>query len=436
MKRKKVLIITYYWPPSGGAGVQRWLKFTKYLPEYGWDPIIYTPENPEAPVEDLSLLNDIPKTVTVIKRPIWEPYHLYKKFIGMDQNENINAGFLTEHKKPRKKEDFSVWIRGNFFIPDARKYWIRPSVKFLKNYLTQNPVDIIVSTGPPHSMHLIPLKLKKYFNIPWVVDFRDPWINIDFYEQLKLTSWAHTKHTQLEKKVLRGADNVIVVGPTMGSYLKQKCRQEPQVIPNGFDHCNFEGIKIKPDSTFTISHVGSMNKDRNLELFWKCIAELTDHNQDLLRALKIKLVGKLDVSVSEHIQFYGLEKYVEKQSYLPHDQIAPLLMNSWLLYLPINNTPNSKSIQTGKLFEYLASNRPIVGVGPSDGDAAHILLKTGAGKMIDYHDSEGLKTMIMKQFHNYMRHDFNWESRDIQQYSRKALTGMLSKILTDTKTAS
>jgi hypothetical protein len=208
---KKVLIITYYWPPSGGAGVQRWLKFVKYLREFGWEPIVYTPENPEAPATDTSLLKDIPANITVIKQPIWEPYNLYKGFIGQKKEEKINAGFLSEKKKPGLAEKIAVWIRGNWFIPDARRFWIKPSVKFLSEHLRGNPVDVIVSTGPPHSMHLIALKLKKKLNIPWLADFRDPWTTIDFYDKLMLTKSSDKKHKGLELEVLKNADKVVTV---------------------------------------------------------------------------------------------------------------------------------------------------------------------------------------------------------------------------------
>src|SRR5687768_13552946 len=186
---KKVLIITYYWPPSGGSGVQRWLKFVKYLRDYGWEPIVYTPSNPESPVNDDSLAKDIPSGITILKTEIREPYGLYKKFIGRKKDEKISAAFLTEKKKPKLAERIAVWIRGNFFIPDARKWWIGPSVSFLSDYLSKNKEDAIVSTGPPHSMHLIALGLKNLpapkeslrtgkagkLNIKWLADFRDPW---------------------------------------------------------------------------------------------------------------------------------------------------------------------------------------------------------------------------------------------------------------------
>ncbi|NTW26696.1 MAG: glycosyltransferase family 4 protein, partial [Lentimicrobium sp.] len=188
--RRRVLIISYYWPPSGGAGVQRWLKFVKYLRESGWEPVVYVPENPEYPAIDESLAKDIPDGIEIIKTPIWEPYSFYKKLIGAGKGERINAGFLSEKKRPGLTEQFSIWLRGNFFIPDARKFWIRPSISFLTRYLEKHPVDAIVSTGPPHSMHMIALGVKKRTGLPWLADFRDPWTNIDFYHELMLTTWA------------------------------------------------------------------------------------------------------------------------------------------------------------------------------------------------------------------------------------------------------
>ena len=201
---KKVLILTYYWPPSGGAGVQRWLKFVKYLQEFGWEPIVYTAENGEMPVIDNSLQKDIPENITILKTKIWEPYSFYKTFIGRKKDDKINASFLSENKKTSFTEKISVWIRGNFFIPDARKYWIKPSVKYLKDYLEKNPVDVIISSGPPHSMHLIAMGLKKQFpNIKWLADFRDPWTDIDFYEELMLSKSSDAKHKQLKTKLFK-----------------------------------------------------------------------------------------------------------------------------------------------------------------------------------------------------------------------------------------
>ena len=239
---KKVLIITYYWPPSGGAGVQRWLKFVKYMRQFGWEPVVYTAENPEIPVVDTSLEKEIPEGITVLKIPIWEPYSIYKKFIGRKKEDKINASFLSETKKAGLTEKISVWIRGNFFIPDARRFWIKPSIKFLETYLSENKIDYVISSGPPHSMHLIALGLKRKFPLlKWLADFRDPWTNIDFYEKLMLTPMADKKHHRLELSVIKSADCVLSIGSSMSEEFKEMYKASGginfskfKVITNGF----------------------------------------------------------------------------------------------------------------------------------------------------------------------------------------------------------
>jgi glycosyltransferase involved in cell wall biosynthesis len=444
---QKVLIITYYWPPSGGAGVQRWLKFVKYLPDYGWEPVIYTPENPEVPVEDQSLAVDIPPGTVVIKKKIFEPYQLYKKFLGMKVGEKINAGFLSEDEKPGLKEKIAVWIRGNFFIPDARKLWIRPSVRFLKGYLDAHPVDAIVSTGPPHSMHLIAFRIKKKLKIPWIADFRDPWTDIDYYDQLRLTRRADQKNKQLENSVLNGADRVTAIGPTMAGKFRKHMQAEPVVISNGFDPDDFDlsvslegnGMKANDnqdtgelldlEDRFTIVHVGAINHDRNHDIFWRALKELSEENSQFQKDFILRLVGKLDHSVLKSIKKYDLEQFAVCEPYLPHDQVGQVLRCASLLYLPVNNTPNARSIQTGKLFEYLASGRIILGIGPTDGDAADILNKSRAGMMVEFTDFEKLKSMLKTYYEKYLLGELKNEVGEIKMYSRQYLAGKMAETL-------
>ena len=426
---KKVLIITYYWPPSGGAGVQRWLKFTRYLPGFGWQPVVYAPENPEAPVDDHSLVKDVHPQVEVLKRRIWEPYRLYRKFLGMSPADRINAGFLSEKEKPRKKEGISVWIRGNLFIPDARRFWIGPSVRFLKQYLRKNPVDAIISSGPPHSMHLIAMRLRKHIDVPWIADFRDPWTDIDFYDQLRLTRRADRRHRSLEQAVLKGADRVVVVGETMAGRFGELAGIEPSVVPNGYDEADFTKVRDKvPGDRFTILHVGAMNKDRNHSAFWNAMATLVSRHQEFARAVELRLIGKLDHSVTESIRAAGLEEITRLETYLPHDRIADTLRSAALLYLPVNRTPNARMIQTGKIFEYMASGRPVLGTGPVDGDAAAVLADAGAGKMLDFDDEQGLKEAILDYFRLFKTGSLPVTEPPVQ-YSRKNLAGKLAQIL-------
>jgi len=426
---KKVLIITYYWPPSGGAGVQRWLKFSKYLPEYGWEPIIYTPENPEAPAIDETLQSDVSAGLTILKTPIWEPYTFYKKLVGMKKGEKVNAGFLNERKKPGFAEKFSVWIRGNFFIPDARKFWIKPSVKFLIQYLKEHKVDAIISTGPPHSTHLIALGVKNKLNIPWLADFRDPWTGIDFYDQLRLSSFADKKHRKLEKTVLSKADRITTVSKNWSFDLNALCDRTIDVVTNGFDPADFTNITGKTDEQFTITHIGSLNKDRNPAFLWQTIRLICDENESFNKDLKIQFIGKTDFQVFEQLEKEGLSDRVEKIEYMPHKAVIEKASQSQVLLLLINNTPNMMGIIPGKIFEYLAAHRPVICIAPPDGDSASIIRDSKAGKVIDFGDTVALKTVILDIYKHYKSGNLSIESSSVNTYSRKELTGAITKIL-------
>jgi len=427
---RKVLIITYYWPPSGGAGVQRWLKFSKYLREYGWEPVIYTPENPEAPAIDHSLEKDIPEGITVIRLPIFEPYSAYKRFVGMKPGEKVNAGFLQEKEKPGRAEGFAVWLRGNFFIPDARRFWINPSIRFLKKYLKDNPVDAIVSTGPPHSMHLIAMQLNKTFNIPWLADFRDPWTGIDFYHQLKLTSVADKLHHKLEKKVLSSATEVTVISRDMMNEFKGIFDRKYKLVTNGYDA---EDICPLPqnqlDEDFTISHIGSINPARNPVKLWKVLAKMVKQKPLFASALRIKLVGKVDIGVLKSIEESGLTPYLTRIEYMPHRDVMYEIQKSQVLLLLINNTPNAKGILTGKIFEYLGSGRPILSIGPEDGDAAVILRNADAGQTADYHNEEAMKRILDDYFIRFSEQRLESNTGNRLKYSRKELTREIAGIL-------
>lgn len=420
---KKVLIITYYWPPSGGAGVQRWLKFVKYLPEFGWQPIVYTPENPEFPVIDESLQKDIPEGIEVIKQPIWEPYSWYRQFLGQ-KDKKIGAGFVSEEKEPGLLHKISVWVRGNFFIPDARMFWIKPSVTFLKEYLRDNPVDVIVSTGPPHSMHLIALALKKELGIKWVADFRDPWTNIDFYDELMLTKWAHRKHHALEREVLTNADKVVTIGYTMTEEMMALGAPHVETITNGFDEEDFPSDEVELDEDFTISHIGTFSPSRNHPAFWKALAELKSENEDFAKKFKFRTVGVVDHQVKASIEEHGLTENWDAISYVPHDEVLRYQRSSHVLLVSINNTPNAAGILPGKFFEYLASGRPILAIGPKDSDIGKVLELTGAGVIVEPDDVEGVKREIL----NIFRFTVNkLRQGGIFSFSRRELTRILSE---------
>jgi glycosyltransferase involved in cell wall biosynthesis len=429
---KKVLVITYYWPPSGGAGVQRWLKFTKYLRNYGWEPIIYTPENPEAPVIDLSLEKDIPDGLQVIKTRIWEPYSAYKRFVGRKKEDSIKGGFLSENKRPSLTEKISVWIRGNFFIPDARKFWIKPSVKFLVDYLKKNPVDAMVSTGPPHSLHRIALGIKKKLNIPWLADFRDPWTKIDFYDDLMLTSFAHRKHRRLEREVLNAADKVVTVSWDWAKDFENLCSRQVDVVTNGYDPEDFRNLPQKSaNEKFLLCHIGSLNKDRNPKLLWKCLAQLVENDSGFGRDLRIRFIGQVDYKVFDDLIRFNLMNRTEKIEYLPHDETLRKAAESSVLLLLLNNTPNVNGIIPGKVFEYLALQRPILCIGPEGGDSARIIRDCKAGLIVGFEDVEGIKSSINNLYREFITGDA-WkvsQQENFDHYSRKKLAGDIADLL-------
>ena len=430
---KRVLIITYYWPPSGGSGVQRWLKMSKYLPEYGWQPVIYTSENAEYPIIDHSLEKDVAPNIEVIRRPITEPYSAYKKFLGINKDETVKMGFIQEKEKNKSwKSDLSLWVRGNFFIPDARCGWVKPSVRFLKEYLNEHPVDAIISTGPPHSMHLIALKLKEALGLPWIADFRDPWTEIDYYNDLHLTAWADRKHHRLEQEVLTKADKVVTVAPDGARRLGRLGNRNVRTIYNGFDRNDDAQTPVNLSEQFTITYLGVLSKIQNPSNLWQALAELIKEDSGFDKNLKINMIGQIDSTVVSSIDENGLTQHVVYSPYMPHDQVSAVHRSSSLLLLLLmpDSEPRAKGLVTGKLFEYMASGRPILCIGPEDGDAARILKETGAGQTVSFEDKNKTKEIIKNLYQRYLKNDLpNNTNTTIEQYSRKNMAEKYAKLL-------
>jgi glycosyltransferase involved in cell wall biosynthesis len=432
MSSKKVLIITYYWPPTGGAGVQRWLKFSKYFREFGWEPIIYTPSNPDFPINDDTLLKDIPDNVTVLKTAITEPYDIYRKIMGKKKTDAVNQGFLSEGKENKFLQSLMIWVRGNFFIPDARKFWIKPSIIFLSDYIQKNKIDAIISTGPPHSMHLIALGLKLKHAIPWIADFRDPWTQIDFYSQLKLTKFADSKHKKLENKVLMNASKVVTVSKSWANDLELLGNRPVQVITNGFDSDDFLSDETQTMlAGFLFHHIGALNKDRNPHTLWKVLGDLCKQDVKFKKDLKLKFTGKTDSAVFESLKLNGLLENSEKTEYMAHSEVVKLLLKSPILLLPLNDTPNVSGIVPGKLFEYMAARRPIFSIGDLNGDTASIINETESGTMVGFKDYDGTKNAILNLYQKFKSNQLVVNSTSIEKYSRKNCAKEYSNLLNE-----
>ncbi|HBH49340.1 MAG TPA: glycosyl transferase family 1 [Bacteroidales bacterium] len=422
---KKALLITYYWPPSGGSPVLRWLKFTKYLPEYGWDISVYTPDNPVPQAIDEDLLHEVPLGTSIYKTRIKEPANSF----GLKKNNNTQAtGFISGKGKKSLLSEIAVWIRGNIFIPDARMCWIRPSVKKLTKLLKQKHFDTIITTGPPHSMHLIGLGLKQKTGIKWMADFRDPWTNIDYYPELKLTKRADKKQHRLEKAVLENADVVVTVSPTMTQEFVAMGARKVVTITNGYDEPELKK-PVNRDCRFSILHLGSMPKSRNPEQLWPVLGELVKENQAFRNDLKIHLIGKVDASILEAIKENGLNTNLFTEDQMPNQKAIQRQQAAQVLLLVINNTPNAKGILTNKFFEYMMVKRPILCVGPTNGDAASILKQTGSGRIFDYSDQENLKAQVQEYYNQFKAEKLEISSEATDIYSRKKLAGKIASEL-------
>lgn len=420
---RRVLIISYYWPPNAGVGVYRWLKFTKYLPQFGWQPVVYTPRNPELMAVDEALLKDIPPQAEVIKAPITEPYSWYKRFTGRKADSRLQTAFLTEEAGGATwKEDLANWVRSNFFIPDARVWWVRPSVKALRAYLKEHPVDVIVTTGSPHSLHLIGRALKKHTGLPWIADFRDPWTNIDYYGRLKLTAWADAKQHRLEREVLAGADLVTTVSWRWAGELRALGAERVEVITNGFDVDDLPSPPAPVDVEWSLVHVGSISPTRDVPALWRALAERVRDDGMFRARFRLRLVGPVDRSVQRSIEEAGLRPFVERIGHVPHAEAMRHMQRAGTLLLPVNDTPNVGGFLPAKVFEYLSVGRPILAVAPADADIVRVLGPAHA--VVDRNDDAGLRRAVEGLFK-----PGSAAAPDLSAFDRRNLTGRLVKML-------
>jgi glycosyltransferase involved in cell wall biosynthesis len=423
---KKVLIIAYYWPPAGGPGVQRWLKFVKYLPEFGIQPHVYVPENPTYPIMDTELEKEVSDKAKIIKKKIFEPYALAALF-SKKNTQKISSGIIPNQKKQSVLQKMLLWIRGNAFVPDARVLWVKPSIKFLEKYIQEHQIDTIITTGPPHSLHLIGLGLKDKLAINWIADFRDPWTTIGYHDQLKLSANAAQKHKQLEAKVLNAADAILVTSTSTKKEFQVLTKNSIHVITNGYDVEKVD--KLPLDDKFTLAHIGSFLSQRNPRILWKCLKEIIKENKEFKNDFQLKLIGAVSPEVVQTITEFRLDAFVNNLGYVSHKEAVSHQRTSQVLLLIEIDAEITKSIIPGKLFEYMVSERPILALGPENSDFESIIKSTNTGVFHQYNEFDELKQTILSFYEKYKTQSLQVHAVGLQQYSRKNLTKQLVDVI-------
>ena len=422
---KRALIITYYWPPAGGPGVQRWLKFVKYFREFGVEPIVYAPENPNYPLIDENFASEIPSDIEVLKQPINEPYRFAKLF-SKKKTKQMSSGIISK-KEISAVEKLMLYVRGNFFIPDARVGWVKPSVKLLSKYIAENPVDVVITTGPPHSLHLIGMQLQKDLNVKWIADFRDPWTTIHYHKSLRLNKASERKHKALEASVLKAADIITVTSPTTRKEFEMITETPIEVITNGYDISG--KIDFEMDSKFSISHIGSLLSERNPEFLWKVLAEIGKEDTSFKNDLQLKFAGAVSDDVKQSLENFQLMENCEVLGYVSHSEALRLQHKSQILLLVEINSAETRAIIPGKLFEYLAAKRPIIALGPKESDIEGIINETKSGKFFSYWDDDELKTEILQLYKDFKKGELKVASEGIEKYSRRELTRQMASLI-------
>jgi glycosyltransferase involved in cell wall biosynthesis len=405
---KKLLIITYYWPPCGGVGVQRWLRFLKYLPRHGWEPTVLTTQNGDYPAIDDSLLKDIPQELKVIRTKTPTFGDLYKKV----WKSKVPYGSLGSKATDSQFKKVSIWIRLNLVIPDARKIWNKFAYRAARQELLANKYDAVITTGPPHSTHLIGLKLKKKHNINWIADFRDPWTQMGYLQNIKRLKITSYFDKLLENKVVRTSDAIIAASQKIITDLN--CPFDKiHLITNGFDPEDYK--RIKKDKTydnFNLNYIGTLPPESNPISVLKAVIKL--HKKGITD-IKINFWGNISEEVIVQLNKLDDSGIVEFHQHTVHRKAIELMFNSSMLLLMINNVKNNEGIITAKIFEYMGSGITILGIGPTKSEPAKILQETGSGKMFQYDDLEKIADHI-ESVYKLWKQGKETRSKDIEKY--------------------
>ena len=401
--------------------MQRWLKFVKYFREFDVEPVVVTvdPNKASYQVRDESLAGDVPLDIEIHHTDTFEPFELYKKVLG--KKGIPHAGFANEGN-PGLLEKASRFVRGNLFIPDARKGWNKYALEKCEALLEQDGFDAFITTSPPHSTQLIGQELKKRFNIPWIADMRDPWTDIYYYDQFNHTKFAKERDAKYEREVLETADKVVVVSDAIKRMFASKSddveESKIHVIPNGYDEEDISIVELETNEEFVLTYVGTLSEKYNVSGLIGALKAL-----QVEQNIRLRFVGNIPDSIIDRVRSEGLGDVLDVVGYVDHSKALDYLRCSAALLLIIPDVPDNEGILTGKLFEYLGSKKPILCIGPPEGDAAHIIRECEAGSVFDYQDAEGIRDTLHSWIGRKKKgQQLRNESTTYEKYSRRQLS--------------
>jgi len=412
--------------------VQRWLKFVKYLEDYGWKAHILTVEDGTYSALDTGLEKEIPANITVHKTRSRDPFRFYNMLKGK-KDGSVSVALININKKRSIVDRLAMYIRSNFFIPDARKGWIPFAYREAMKIIEDQHIDLVVTTGPPHSTHLTGLKIKKKTGVKWLADLRDPWTTVYYNDMLPRTNRTRKRDKKYEDAVLKHADAVTVVSPGMQQEFSDR-NENVQVVMNGFDMADMAdaGAGTKGDDKFRLTYTGNFKPNQHIPDIWNGICQLINEDEEFRKDFRLCFVGNVDASAPEYFKEKGLAENLELTGYVPHAEVTRLMAGSDILLFVVPQSRNNRLIITGKLFEYLASGSPILSVGPVDGDAAAILLDTAREQIYDYADNTGFKEKLAQLYAEWKSNDGQLTKLDtgmLEKYSRKSSARKMTEIM-------
>ncbi len=430
---KKVLIVTYYFPPSGGPGVQRVLKFVKYLPEFGWQPVVLTVKDADFPARDESLLAEIPPHATVYRTKIFEPYRLYRKLTGKPADAAVDVENIPQgNRKKSIAESLAEFVRAGFFIPDARIGWFPYAVSAGLEIIRREKVNAIYSSSPPYTTAVIARKLHRSTKLPWIAGFRDPWTG---FLSTPERWWIPRRiDRRLETSVFEDADLIEAAWKGILNDITDKMpginRRKLVYLPNGFDTDDYPKLDLQRNERFTVTYTGSMYGKRNPQTFLQAVEELVSEGKVNAARIRLKFIGRFGTEVQEMLRTSKLRESIDVVPYLPHSESVKELLRSDALLLVVDEAAGSEGIVPGKVFEYIGAGHPIIALAPK-GAIAELLRETRSGFTASNQDVPAIKTLFVECYQNFLydRSKFQQDREAVKRYDRREITRQLVGLL-------